>query len=100
MQPIATQLKGFHPKGFCLYVNDSPESKRIVREMEPFKQAGMLIIAPVKEFGGFVDDVPLPRLMREGDVMSGRRLQRFVSFLLELNQQLLNKEGTKSNGET
>ena len=91
-QAVSTRLKELHPDGFWLYVDNSPKSLEVLTEVKWLEQAGMLEVSDLTADGGFADGVPLPRLLRNGDVMSGRRLRTFLQFLKELNQEFLEEE--------
>ncbi len=93
---INKKLKELFPDKFWLYVDSSPESQKIIKEAEPFREAGMLKVYDIYKDGGFNgSDVPLPRLLRNGDVMVGWGLHRFIQHLKELNEKFFREETLK-----
>ena len=76
-----------------LYVDDSEASHAALEEAAPFIEARLFTVYDIYKDGGFEgSDVPLPRLMFNGDVLSGRSLLRHLQFLKELNDELLQEE--------
>ena len=74
-----------------LYVDDSPESQEILKEVEPFSRVGLVFVSDLTRDGGF-SDVSLPRLLYKGDVIAGRQIRKYIQFLKELNSQFLRDE--------
>ncbi len=79
-----------------LYVDSSERSHEALAEATPFVKAGLITVYDVYKDGGFKEsDVPLPRLMFNGDVLVGAPLLRHLQFLKKLNDQFLQEEERK-----
>lgn len=90
---VSSKLKELFPEKFWLYVDGSKQSEELIKDVEPFVQADMLVIYDIYKDGGFKGtDVPLPRLLRNGDVATGLSLRKFIQHLKELNEELLREE--------
>lgn len=89
---VSQRLRELFPDGFWLYVDNSPQSQEVLEKAEWLQQAKLLVVSNLSEDGGFADGVSLPRLLRNGDVMTGWRLHRFIQFLGELNDEFNQEE--------